>query len=345
MDDNLSTPAGDGVALSAHESLTDMFKAELAAERAPPKAEKTSAMEPETPETVAPETESETVEDETESEVVEAEDTATDEADDAAETPSDDEPIAAPSGMSDADRQVYAKLPTELKAWVAKQEASRTADYTRKSQAIAEQKRQYESALPVIAQKLQILDANLARFTDNDVAPPDPALRYNDPDTYNDQLANYMQAQHVKEIAARERQKIQAEHEAVTQQQMREFEQQRSAQLRERAPELFGEKGKVIGNQIQTYALKSGYTSEQLRLATATDIITLHKAQQFDAIQAQKKQVKTVAPSALKVTKPGPAKAVGRPSAVSSAIKALDQKPSRDNLAAAYLAEIRSEKR
>lgn len=340
MDEQLVAPAAEGPALSAHEQLTQGFAAELAAERDPAKPEPKEIPETEeAPEEAAP------VE-EKESDADEADDTATDEADAAAETPSDDEPsIAAPSGMTDADKQAYAKLPTELKAWVAKQESARTADYTKKTQEVAEKRKQFESAVTGVSQRLQQLDQQLSVFTDNDIAPPNPALRNTDPMAYDEQLANYMHASHLKEVAAKEREKLGKEQASIADAMHRQFQAEKEQQLREIAPELFGKDGNKIGQQIQQYAKSLGYSVEQLRAASANDIVTLWKAQRFDAIETAKKNVKPVPPPAPKVSKPGPAKAVGRPSEVAAAIKNLDSKPSRDNLAAAYLAEIRSEAR
>jgi len=346
MDVNVVVPSAESApAATTRDDLAQTFAAELAAEsgpsreRAPAAEEETEIAETEdAPEAAAP------VEAE-ESDAVEADDTAPDEADDAAETPSAEEPIIAPSGMTDADKQAYAKLPTELKAWVAKQESARTADYTRKSQEVAERRKQFETAVTGVSTRLQALDQQLSQFTDNAIAPPDPALRNTDPMAYDDQLAAYMQAQHVKEIAVKEREKIQKEQASIASAMDHQYQLEKEQQLREVAPELFGPNGNKIGQEIQVYAKKLGYKPEQLRAASANDIMTLWKAQRFDAIEAAKKNVKTVPPQPMKVSKPGPAKAVGRPSEVSAALKNLEARPSRDNLAAAYLAEMRSERR
>lgn len=348
MEEQLGAATAEaGTPLSAHDELAASFKAELEAERAPPKAEKPvkaetapeiAETEEEAPEEAAP------VEAE-ESEADEADDTALDEADDEAETPTTDSQVIAPSGMTEADKAIYAKLPTELKAWVAKQESARTADYTRKTQEVAEKRKSFEQGVLGVQARLEALDKQLSQFTDNEIAPPNPALRETDPMAYDEQLAHYMQARHTAELATKERERLQKEHAEVSKHMERQFQAEKEQQLREIAPELFSEKGNEIGRQIQQYAVKHGYSVEQLKSASATDIVTLWKAQRFDAIEAAKKNVKSVPPPAPKASKPGPAKAVGRPNGVSQAIKAFDSAPNRSNLAAAYLAEIRSERR
>ncbi len=343
MDVVVQTAEPSAPAATAHEELVAGFQAELEAERAPPKAEPV-AEAPEIAEIEAAPDEAAPVEAE-ESEVEETEDTATAEADEGAETPTDVPPIAAPSGMTDADKAVYAKLPTELKAWVAKQAASRTADYTRKAQAIAEQKKAFDSTVPALMQRLEYFDRVLSEVTDNEIAPPDPAMRNTDPLAYDEALAQYMHQTHRKEVAAKERQKMKVEHDRLSMAARAEFERTRDTELREKAPEFYGPKGEEIGRQIQSYAKQVGYSTEQLMQARATDLITLWKAQQFDAIAAAKKVAKPVPPAPMKAAKPGPAKAVGRPSNLSHAIQALDKNPSRETLAQAFMAEIRSERR
>jgi hypothetical protein len=322
--------------------LASLFLSELQAESAP--SEEPNPKEPEAA-VEAPE-ESAPAEAQTETEAEEAEEPAPAEPEDAAETPSEDPAIAAPSGMSEEDRKAFQALTPEMKAWVSKQASAANADYTKKSQAIAEHKKALDQGTTVLVEKLKALDGYLAKFTDNDIAPPDPALRQTDPMAYDDQLAQYMHAQHQKDLAGKERARVQAEMEQATQQQRRAFVQEQTEILRQVAPELLdGESGNQKRKQILEYGMKLGYSAEQLHGASANDIVTLWKAQKYDAIEAAKKQVKTVPPPAPKTVKPGPAKAVGRPSQVSAAIKTLDQAPTRDNLAAAYLAEIRSEKR
>lgn len=348
LDDGAPAAAGDGGTVSKSD-LPALFLKEIQAENgtaAPEKAAETSetVATEEAPIEAAPETETQ------ESEAVEADDTATAEPDDAApeKAPSDVEAIAAPSGMSDADKAQFDKLPSDMKAWVTKQAAAATADYTRKSQAVAEQKKYFDTGVTEVVARLKTLDGYLAKFTDNEIAPPDPALRNSDPMAYDEQLAAYMHAEHQKKIAAKERERVQAEARAIEEQQQRAWVIEQTETLRTLAPDLLTSDGKFDKGkfqQIQDYGVKAGYSPQQLANASAIDVLTLWKAQRFDAIEAAKKAVKPVAATPPKAVKPGPAKAVGRPSALSGALKALDIKPSRENLASAYLAEIRSEKR
>jgi hypothetical protein len=73
-------------------------------------------------------------------------------------------------------------------------------------------------------------------------------------------------------------------------------------------------------------------------------MVTLWKAQRYDALQKAKATAKVVPPPTPKTAKPGPAKAVGRPSNLTSAVRNLSQNPTREALAAAFAAEIASER-
>jgi hypothetical protein len=247
--------------------------------------------------------------------------------------------------MSDEDRKAFNALTPEMKAWVSKQASAANADYTRKSTALAEQKKQLDGGVTQVVQKLQELDSYLAKFTDNEIAPPNPQLRYSDPVSYDEQLAQYMYAQFQKEQAGRERQRVAQERETIERNQWAGYMAEQDQVLRQAMPELYSDKGPALRKQIFEYGQKQGYTPEQLHRASATDVMTLVKAQKYDAIQAAKKNVKPVPPPAPKTAKPGPAKAPGRPNGLATAVKALEEAPSRENLAAAFLAEIRSERR
>lgn len=334
-------PADPGPVSS--DQLAGLFAAELAAERGdePPKAEETPT-EPEQPAEAPPQEEAPA----DESEPEEGEETQEDaEPDDGAEEPTEDPAIAAPQGMSEADKAEFAKLPPALQMFVNKRITEQQADYTRKTQQIAEQRKTYESGAAELQQRLQQYDQILSQFTTPQIAPPDPALRNSDPVGYEEALAGYVHQKHLQEVAAAEQQKVRSQAEELQRQQVQEFQRQEAQALAEMAPELADPKqGAGLRKAVYEYGLKSGYTPDQLTMASARDMVTLWKAQRYDAMQSAKGKVKVVPPSAPKAAKPGPAKAVGRPSNLTRAVQNLATNPSRDALAAAYMAELQSEK-
>jgi hypothetical protein len=315
--------------------LVGMFKAELEAERGenePAKNEPAPA-----PEEAAGETE--TVAEEA------ADDTAEAEPGDGPEEATDTPAINAPSGMSEADRAEFAKLPPEMQSWVSKRITEAQADYTRKTQQVAEQRKAFDAGLETVKAKLAEYDGILSQFTAPVLVPPDPSLRQTDPMAYEEQLAQFVHQKHLQDAAKAEQEKVRLEHKKIADEQAAEFARQQSEILREKAPELADpQKGAGLRKALFEYAVDSGYTPEQLSLASATDMVTLWKAQRYDALQKAKATAKVVPPPTPKTAKPGPAKAVGRPSNLTSAVRNLSQNPTREALAAAFAAEIASER-
>lgn len=64
-------------------------------------------------------------------------------------------PIASPPSMSAADKAEFAKLPPAMQAFVARRESEVTAGLQQKTQAIAEQKRRYDSVEQVLGPRRQ----------------------------------------------------------------------------------------------------------------------------------------------------------------------------------------------
>src|SRR6185312_5514951 len=64
-------------------------------------------------------------------------------------------PIVAPASMSAADKQMFAKLPPEAQAFLARRESEVTAGLTQKTQALSEKSRRYESLDQVLEPRRQ----------------------------------------------------------------------------------------------------------------------------------------------------------------------------------------------
>lgn len=339
--------APDGAATPTVDSIASLFEAEIAAERAPPKAEKEApAAEPEEqPETDAelPGTEAES-EDEITADEAETEDEQEPESE-PSEAPAA-RAIDAPNGMSEADKAMFSKLPQDLKAWISGREAQQTADYTRKTQEVAEQRKAVKMASDALVGKLQQYDQILSRFTDPEITPPDPGLRLTDPADYEEKLASYVHRKDLQERARAERARNAKVYEQHIREQEREYLAEQAQELQRLAPDLAANtlKAAEMRKAIHKYGVDSGYTPEMLSQASARDIVTLWKAQQFDAAQKAKANVKVVQKPAPKIAAPGPAKG-GRPSNYAKAVQDLSSNPSVDALEAAFLAELQSEKR
>lgn len=339
-----STPAPSAAAPAApqagnvtRDELASLFAAEIAAESAPPaaaKAEPEAAVEE--PQDEAP---------------VEASEEISEGVTEDAEPNSEPEEVPAktvsgPSGMSEADKAVFAQLPPELQAWVSKRESETRADYTRKTQEVAEHRKAVSAEREMLAGAMQQYDAILARFTDQEIAPPNPALRNSDPVAFEEQMAAYVHAKHTQEIAQKERAQNARQFKAMQEAQTREYIDQQERALEEmKSPLARSSKDSAkIRKEVFEYGVKSGIPPEVLKQASAIEMSLLHKARLYDAQQAAAKAVKTVPPAAPKVQAPGPAKAMGRPSNLAVAIRNLEANPTRESLAAAYAAQLRAER-
>lgn len=326
------------------EALAGLFEAQITAEREPQK--ETKSEPPEQPETDAELVE--TDEEQTNEVTAEEADEQTEDADHESEPEeAHASQIQAPSGLSEADKAEFAKLPTAMQSWVAKRIGEQTADYTRKTQEVAARRNAVDQMATQVIDRMRQYDEILANFTDPDIAPPDPALRNSDPLAYDEQLANYLQRRDLKERAAVERGRLKEELRQAGKLQQQQFWAREAEAMKELAPELAaGTPGSAEKlKSIADYARKLGYTNEMLEGAAAKDVVTLHKAMMYDAQQAAKKAVKVLPKPAPKIIKPGAASAVGRPSNFVRAVNELKAKPTVDSLTAAYLAEMQAERK
>ena len=102
--------------------------------------------------------------------------------------------------------------------------------------------------------------------------------------------------------------------------------------------------GPALKKAVVAYAHEHGF-GEVLAKATALEVSVLTKAMRYDAAQKAKSSATVVQPAAPRTAKPGPAKAPGsRVSGFANAVANLRSDPSRDVLAAAFLAELNSER-
>lgn len=189
---------------------------------------------------------------------------------------------------------------------------SRTSDYTRKTQALAEQRKQIETEAQQIrdvqqryAQGLTELEQALAQMKP---AEPDwDKLRRENPAEFAARWADHQRFVQDQQAVAQERQRVQAE---LSERQQRELNQVLEVEkkaLVEAIPEWSNpEVASEEKKQLAQYAQSLGFTEEQLaQVYDHRIMVMLRKAQRFDQIQAKGKtkiQSKVKDP---KVLKPG----------------------------------------
>lgn len=312
--------------------LAGMFAAELASEEAPAKEQPQE--QPERAE-AQPDVPDEAIEE-------------PDDDDEPAEASEDDEEqpqqaIKVPAGLTAEDQEQFKQLPPSLQQWMSERFSAQTADYTRKTQEVAERRKAYEQGYETLAHKMQAYDQILSRFTDQPLSPPDPALRETDYLAYEEQLSNYVTAKHRQELAMQERQKLAYEAQQHAKVEHNRWMGEQTQVLRQVAPHLVdGEKGFQARQEILKYGMELGASEERMHQLGALDIIVLEKAMKYDRAQKAAKTPRPASVPAPKVAAPSPSKTV-RSSRQAKAIQRLDNAPTRDNLAAAFAAELASE--
>lgn len=323
---------------ATHDDLVGMFAAEIAAEREPAAAP--AAPEPkEQPAAPIEEAaaEPDPVEPTGEPPAAEPESEPT-------QVPATTVPDA-PKGLTEAERAVFAQLPPELKAFLTKRDTETNADYTRKTQAVAEARKAADAQTSQLAGELQRYSQILQTITAPQLVPPDPAMANSDPLRFQQAMAQYTQDKYLQETAAKEQADAQNKLHQLTQQQRTQFYQAEAEALAVLDPELADrEKGAPLRKAVFEYASKSGYSPEQLTMASARDLVTLRKAMAYDAAQAAKAKATIVQSTPPKAMRPAPSRS-GRPSGLATAISNLSSNPGRDALAAAFAAEIAAERK
>lgn len=190
------------------------------------------------------------------------------------------------------------------------------ADYTKKSQAVAEDRRAVEAERAAIseakqvrdsyAERLQILEQMLSQPSDTENLE---YLKENDPIGYAVKVAEITQKE--KQLAA-----VQAEKSRIQAQQEQERQQELSYRVREEAGKLvekipdFGnpEKAESLRRDIRNFGKQMGFSDEELaNVYDSRAVITLYKAMQYDKLQSSKPEITKKVNAAPKMIKPGSA--------------------------------------
>jgi len=184
----------------------------------------------------------------------------------------------------------------------------RQADYTRKSQALAEQRKeteqiqsermQLEQERQMYANGLQMLqEQQAAKLNDFDSVDWE-ALKAEDPYQYMIKKDEYRDAQERVSNVVAEQQAVQQEQARQAQQARAHFVQQEYTRLTEALPE-WNDKDSTIKKDIQEYATSVGFRPDEIsQLADHRSVLIIKKAMEFDKltkkVAPKKKAVKKV---------------------------------------------------
>ena len=189
---------------------------------------------------------------------------------------------------------------------------SRTSDYTKKTQNLAEQRKAVESERTKIeeaaklrdtyAQRLQVIEQMLTQPTEDLTA-----LKDSDPVGYAIKVAENMERE--KQLAAvrAERESVQARQVAENQERLKSHIAQEAERLRSAIPDFSDEvKGEVIRKEIRDYAKSVGWSDQELsQVYDHRAVLTLYRAMQFDKLQKSKPAVQKRVAEAPKSLTPG----------------------------------------
>jgi hypothetical protein len=210
----------------------------------------------------------------------------------------------------------------------------RQADYTRKSQALAEQRKeteniqsermQLEQERQMYANGLQMLqEQQQAKLQDFDAVDWN-ALKEQDPYQYMLKKDEYRDAQEKAQNSAEQRMLVQQEQQQDAQKARAHFVQQEYVRLVDALPE-WNDKDSTIKEDVRKYAAEVGFRPDEInQLADHRSVLVIKKAMEFD------KLTKKVAPKKKAVKKVPKVQKAGRgTSKEDTAAEALKAKRAR----------------
>jgi hypothetical protein len=186
-------------------------------------------------------------------------------------------------------------------------------DYTKKSQALAEQRKaieaernhleQVKQERQAYAQKLQALDSFLTqqnRGVDLDV------LKETDPIGYAVAVAEQSQREKQLAVVRNEQQRIAQQQQAEQQASLQNHLRQESEKLVSLIPELSTPQGDAVRKQIRDYAKSVGWTDQELSsVYDSRAVVSLYKAMKYEQLQKSKPELTKKLQSAPKMMRSG----------------------------------------
>lgn len=186
-------------------------------------------------------------------------------------------------------------------------------DYTKKSQALAEQRKaieaerihleQVKQERQAYAQKLQALDSFLTqqnKGVDLDV------LKETDPIGYAVAVAEQNQREKQLAVVRQEQQRIAQQQQAEQQASLQTHLRQESEKLVSLIPELATPQGDAVRKQIRDYAKSVGWTDQELSsVYDSRAVVSLYKAMKYEQLQKSKPEVTKKLQAAPKMMRSG----------------------------------------
>jgi hypothetical protein len=192
----------------------------------------------------------------------------------------------------------------------------READYTKKTQTLAEQRKQVESERAVIEQAKQERDQYQQRLAAIEgalrQAPQEnlEALKENDPIGYAVKVAEQTQRERQLQAIGAERARIAEQQQAEQSQHLSQFLAVEAQKLSEAIPEYADQQKSVqVKKDIRDYARKIGWSDEELAsVYDSRAVLTLYRAMQYEKLMSNKAGVTKKVAEAPKMLKAGVAR-------------------------------------
>ena len=209
----------------------------------------------------------------------------------------------------------------------------READYTRKTQKLAEERKFVESEFQQVraereynSQLLGALQQKLQEF-----APQEPdwnRLEVEDPTEYARQWTSHQRRQQEKYVLQAEQARYQQLHQAESQRQIQTVLAQETAVLKEKIPEWKSpEKAKAEGRALLEYGQQLGFSEQELNtISDSRALLALHKAWKYDQMMSKRPEFQAKIKKAPKMVSSGSAGSVSSKSSdLNNAKKRLAQ--------------------
>lgn len=192
---------------------------------------------------------------------------------------------------------------------------SRTKDYTKKTQALAETRKAVEAEKSKIeeakqlrdqyAQRLEVIEKVLNQQATDEVNLVE--LRENDPIGYAIKVAERAEQEKQLQAVRAEKQRIAQQQESERQQSLQAHLQQEAVKLKEMIPEFRDEaKAEIARKDIRTYAKSVGFSDEELsQVYDSRAVKTLYNAMMYEKLMKGKSVATKKVQDAPKVLKAG----------------------------------------
>jgi hypothetical protein len=187
------------------------------------------------------------------------------------------------------------------------------ADYTKKSQALAEQRKAFEAERghleyvkqerQAYAQKLRALDSFL---TQQDQGVNLDVLKETDPIGYAVAVAEQSQREKQLAVVRNEQHRLAQQQQAEQQSELQTHLRTQSEKLVSLIPELATPQGDAVRKQIRDYAKSEGWTDQELSsVYDSRAVMSMYKAMKYDQLQKSKPELNKKLQSAPKMMRSG----------------------------------------